>query len=88
MDDLHALHLARRAVRNLNLVKRPNVSIDLPEEPLFPADDLYGIVGENLKKTFDIREVRIIDIHYSFVIQIHIHIFTTVVHSRRLLLVL
>ena len=57
VDDLHALHLARRAVRNLNLVKRPDVSLTPPEEPLYPADDIYGIVGDNLKKTYDIREV-------------------------------
>ena len=57
VDDLHALHLARRAVRNLNLVKRPDVALTEPEDPLFPADDLYGIVGDNLKKTYDIREV-------------------------------
>ena len=33
------------------------------EEPLYPAEDLYGIVGEDLKKTYDIREViaRIVD---------------------------
>lgn len=33
------------------------------EEPLYPADELYGIVSENLKKTFDVREViaRIVD---------------------------
>ena len=32
-------------------------------EPVFPAEDLYGIVGEDLKKTFDVREViaRIVD---------------------------
>ena len=29
-----------------------------PTEPLYPADELYGIVGENLKKTFDVRQVR------------------------------
>jgi hypothetical protein len=31
--------------------------------PQFPAQDLYGIVGEDLKKTFDVREVisRIVD---------------------------
>ena len=29
-----------------------------PEEPLFPAEDLYGIVGTNLKKAYDVREVR------------------------------
>lgn len=28
-----------------------------PEAPLFPADELYGIVGDNLKRNFDIREV-------------------------------
>lgn len=28
------------------------------EEPLFPADELYGIVGANLKRSFDVREVR------------------------------
>ena len=34
-----------------------------PEEPLYSADDLYGIVGEDLKKTFDVREViaRLVD---------------------------
>jgi 3-methylcrotonyl-CoA carboxylase beta subunit len=33
------------------------------EPPAYPADDLYGIVGEDLKKTFDVREViaRIVD---------------------------
>jgi len=63
VDDLHALHLARRAVGNLNLVKKPDVSFTEPEEPLYPADDIYGIVGDNVKKTYDIREVisRIVD---------------------------
>ena len=60
VDDLHALHLARRAVGNLNLVKKPDVSFTEPEEPLYPADDIYGIVGDNVKKTYDIREVSFI----------------------------
>lgn len=40
-----------------------NVTIESVEEPKFPAEDLYGIVGEDLKKTFDVREVisRIVD---------------------------
>ena len=33
------------------------VTIAEPEEPLLPADDLYGIVGDNLKRPYDIREV-------------------------------
>ncbi|XP_053331455.1 methylcrotonoyl-CoA carboxylase beta chain, mitochondrial [Spea bombifrons] len=63
LDDSHALHLARKAVRNLNYKKKLDVTIEEPEDPLFPADELYGIVGANLKKSFDVREViaRIVD---------------------------
>jgi len=63
VDDAHALHLARRCVANLNYVKKPPVTLTEVEEPLYPAEDLYGIVGADLKKTFDMREVvaRILD---------------------------
>ena len=57
MDDLHALHLVRRSVSNLNRQKTPPVTLAEPQEPRLPADDLYGIVGDNLMKTFDVREV-------------------------------
>lgn len=33
------------------------VTIEKPDDPIYPADDIYGIVGDNLKKTFDVREV-------------------------------
>lgn len=33
--------------------------METPEEPIHPAEELYGIVGANLKKTFDVREVRV-----------------------------
>lgn len=63
IDDTHALHLARRVVRTLNRVKVPQTSVREVKEPLFDAQDLYGIVGDNLKKTYDVREViaRIVD---------------------------
>lgn len=62
-DDLHALHLARRIVKNLNREKKPEVKIQQYEEPIHPLDDIYGIVGDNLMKSYDIREViaRIVD---------------------------
>ncbi|CAI9742951.1 methylcrotonoyl-CoA carboxylase beta chain, mitochondrial-like [Octopus vulgaris] len=56
-DDGHALHIARRIVSNLNYMKKPNVTITEVEEPVHPADELYGLVGSNLKKSFDVREV-------------------------------
>jgi len=63
LDDQHALHLARRSVANLNQIKRAEVTLSDAEEPLHDPRDLYGIVGEDLKKTFDMREViaRIVD---------------------------
>uniref|UniRef100_A0AAQ5Z0Q6 Methylcrotonoyl-CoA carboxylase beta chain, mitochondrial n=1 Tax=Amphiprion ocellaris TaxID=80972 RepID=A0AAQ5Z0Q6_AMPOC len=63
LDDDHALHLARKAVRNLNYKPKIGVNIEPSEDPLYPADELYGIVGDNLKRNFDVREViaRIVD---------------------------
>lgn len=59
MNDKHALSLARTIVSRLNYKKMPPVTVaqETPESPLYPADQLYGIVGANLKKSFDIREV-------------------------------
>ena len=39
------------------------MNVKAVEEPVYDASDLYGIVGEDLKKTFDVREVisRIVD---------------------------
>ena len=63
LDDDHALHLARRVVKNLNYQKNPEVTVSQVQEPLYSADDLYGFVGDDLKKTYDVREViaRIVD---------------------------
>uniref|UniRef100_A0A8C4H4Q5 Methylcrotonoyl-CoA carboxylase beta chain, mitochondrial n=1 Tax=Dicentrarchus labrax TaxID=13489 RepID=A0A8C4H4Q5_DICLA len=56
LDDNHALHLARKAVRSLNYRKNIEVTTEPTEAPLYPADELYGIVGDNLKRNFDVRE--------------------------------
>ncbi|KAI5940398.1 Methylcrotonoyl-CoA carboxylase beta chain, mitochondrial [Manis javanica] len=63
LDDNHALHLTRKVLRNLNYQKKLDVTIEPSKEPLFPADELYGIVGANHKRSFDIQEViaRIVD---------------------------
>merc|ERR1719481_70198 len=63
IDDTHALHLARIVVANLNYMKEPGVTQAQVEEPLYDPADLGGIVGTDLKQTFDMREVvaRILD---------------------------
>jgi 3-methylcrotonyl-CoA carboxylase beta subunit len=56
-DDAHALAIARRIVGHLNRVKQ--VTLDLAEarEPLYDAKELYGIVPQDLRKPYDVREV-------------------------------
>ncbi|CAJ0578542.1 unnamed protein product, partial [Mesorhabditis spiculigera] len=61
-DDEHALALARSAVAGFP-TQHNEMSIHELEEPKYPAEELYGVVGTDLKKTFDVREViaRIVD---------------------------
>ena len=63
LDDPHALYLARNCIRNLNYRKQPQVTIEKPEDPLFPSEDLYGIVPASLKKSYNVKEViaRLVD---------------------------
>jgi 3-methylcrotonyl-CoA carboxylase beta subunit len=63
LDDAHALGIARRIVGNLNTVKHPTLDIAEPREPLYPADELYGIVPSDTRKPYDVREViaRLVD---------------------------
>lgn len=65
-NDRHALEIARRLMSNLNINhdKYDDAkSIDNIVEPKWPIEDLYGIVGTDLKKSYDSREViaRIVD---------------------------
>ena len=67
INDAHALHTARKIVSNLNKTNEDKSSscrqVRPVKEPLYPADELLGIVGSNLKRTFDMREViaRVVD---------------------------
>lgn len=62
-DDAHALSIARRIVATLNRVKRPTVDLRTPAEPLYPAEDLYGIVPVDARRPYDVRDViaRLVD---------------------------
>lgn len=79
VDDEHALYLARQIVSNLNLPSTNSYNDQLVhssqsnfrdanpamsvEAPRYDPRELYGIVGPNLTKSFDVREViaRIVD---------------------------
>ena len=63
VDEPHALYLARRCIKSLNYEKQPTITIEKPEDPLYPAEDLYGVVPIEIKKQYNVREVigRIVD---------------------------
>jgi 3-methylcrotonyl-CoA carboxylase beta subunit len=62
-DDRHALQIARDIVAGFNRRKVLPVATRKPREPLYPAEELYGIVPKDTRRPFDIREViaRIVD---------------------------
>jgi len=59
-NDRHALELARRAVANL-----PGSVVAAPEsrEPLYAAEELYGVIPQSSRTPFDVREIiaRVVD---------------------------
>ncbi len=68
-DDEHALEIARAIVAALPSRRAPRPSwldfLDVapPEDPLYPADDIYGILPQTFRETYDVREViaRLVD---------------------------
>jgi len=62
-DDTHALALARQAVANLNRVKPAPLELQPVEEPLYDPQEIPGIVPDDLKTPYDVREViaRVVD---------------------------
>jgi 3-methylcrotonyl-CoA carboxylase beta subunit len=55
-DDAHALAMVRRIVSNLNRPKTAGPQ-QTNEEPLFDAQEIYGIVPADTRKPYDVREV-------------------------------
>src|SRR5688500_9188307 len=56
-DDRHALQIARDIVGTFNRGKTVSLATRPVREPLFPAEELYGIVPKDTRRPFDIREV-------------------------------
>ena len=62
-NDAHALSIARDVVAHLNLTKKMPLALAEPREPRHPPEELYGVIPEDTRRPFDIREViaRIVD---------------------------
>ena len=56
-SDAHALAIARRCVANLNRRKPSQLDCVEPRDPLYTAEDLYGLVPDDTRKPYEVREV-------------------------------
>ncbi|SOY46766.1 putative Methylcrotonoyl-CoA carboxylase [Cupriavidus taiwanensis] len=62
-NDHHALSLARNIVQHLNRRKPDQIRLHAPVEPLYPVEELYGVIPTDTRKPYDVREViaRLVD---------------------------
>ena len=56
-DDGHALALARRAVANLNGIKRPDIDVSDPLPPVCDPGEMLGVVPFDVRTPYDVHEV-------------------------------
>jgi 3-methylcrotonyl-CoA carboxylase beta subunit len=63
LSDAQALLRARQIVATLNRAKRPGVVVREAAEPLYDAQEIYGIVPADPREAYDVREIlaRIVD---------------------------
>ncbi len=62
-NDEHALQMARNVVENLNINPKTRLDRTSPEDPYYDPEELYGVVSNDIRKPFDVKEViaRIVD---------------------------
>jgi 3-methylcrotonyl-CoA carboxylase beta subunit len=62
-NDAHALLMAREIVMHLNRVKPVSLKLQKPQAPRYAADDLYGIIPQDTRYSYDVQEIiaRLVD---------------------------
>lgn len=62
-NDEHALTIVRRIVANLNTTKPNPLHLGEPEPPAYDPAELYGLIPQDVRAPYDVREViaRIVD---------------------------
>jgi len=62
-NDEHALEIVRGIVGHLNSVKTVSLDVREPRAPAFDAEELYGLIPDDVRAPYDVREViaRVVD---------------------------
>jgi 3-methylcrotonyl-CoA carboxylase beta subunit len=63
LDDRDALGIARRIVGNLNRPKSVTLELLPPREPLYAAEEIYGVIPTDIRRPYEVREIiaRLVD---------------------------
>jgi acetyl-CoA carboxylase carboxyltransferase component len=56
-NDEHALRITRNIIENLNLPEKAELDYAPPEDPYYDPEEIYGVVPNDVRKPYDIREV-------------------------------
>ncbi|HKC24710.1 MAG TPA: carboxyl transferase domain-containing protein [Thermoanaerobaculia bacterium] len=56
-DDAEALEMVREIVARFNTRKTVDADLAPPEDPLYPAEEIYGVLPRDLRKPYDVREL-------------------------------
>ena len=56
-NDEHALQIVRDIVARLNTVKTVAIDVREPRDPVFDAEELYGLIPDDVRAPYDVREV-------------------------------
>ncbi len=62
-NDEDALAITRHIVQNVRSTKRHDLADHEPEDPIYEASEIYGIIPHDTRKPYDVREViaRVVD---------------------------
>ncbi len=62
-NDLHALEIARNIVGTFNRPKSMSLDIRKPVDPLYDPKEIYGLIPQDTRQPFDVREIiaRVVD---------------------------
>ncbi len=62
-DEEHALEITRDILTHLNRPSKIEMDFTPSEEPLYSAEEIYGIIQKDLRKPYDVREIiaRLVD---------------------------
>ena len=62
-NDTHALNIARDIIEHLNDTKTTHVKVRESKEPLYPTDEILGVIPKDARQPFEVREIiaRLVD---------------------------